>query len=197
MQKGEGKLNQQVFQHYLLCTRGRAEATARPWEQRHSYNRRWKGPPRSHAGHPGNGGGDVYLCLGKVSEKGWHCIVRGLLHRKCSVNNGVTGLTEEWGELQPQRSRDWGIRLLRAEAAGLHQKIHAVRKPAEHKGTSARKHSQLLQQFKQEHSLGQGGKTNRAENGLDTGFSGSYLTGSGIREQESQESKIILRFPAW
>lgn len=40
MQKREGELNQQVFKDYLLYTRGRAEATVRPWEQRHSYNRR-------------------------------------------------------------------------------------------------------------------------------------------------------------
>ena len=59
------------------------------------------------------------------------------------------------------------MRLPRAEAAGLHQQIHAVSQPAEHRGTSARKRSQLLQLFKQEHSLGQGGKKNRAENGLD------------------------------
>lgn len=39
MQKREGELNQQAFKDYL-CTRGRAEATVRPWEQRHSYNRR-------------------------------------------------------------------------------------------------------------------------------------------------------------
>lgn len=70
MQKGEGKLNQQVFQNYLLCTRGRAEATARPWEQRHSYNRRWKGPPRSHDGHHRKWGRRRVPLLGKGVREG-------------------------------------------------------------------------------------------------------------------------------